>query len=166
MTIETDLLLILIPEEGATADKLEYFIADILYRAGVWDSPSTSDGITFWRVVERDPTCVRFSARIHELAQEAHTFWLDLERDKGRPDQVNWTLYFDIIPGAWSPRRISTIAEAIEAPEQVDWRVRIKGDAAPKAASLVAESVYVIPVERGLDACPQAPQAQDRGLTA
>ena len=32
MTIETDPLFVLIPEENAAADKLENFIADALYR--------------------------------------------------------------------------------------------------------------------------------------
>jgi hypothetical protein len=80
------------------------------------------------------------------------TFWLDLERDVGRPEEVNWTLYFDIIPGAWSPRRISTIAEVIDVPEQAEWRVALKGAAMVQAATLVVESVYAIPVERGEDA--------------
>jgi len=152
MTIETDPLFLLIPEENAAADKLENFIADALYRADIWNSPRTSDGITFLRVVERDPTRVRFSGRIYEIAQVVHSFWLDIERDKGRPEQVNWTLYFDIIPGSWSPRRISTIAEAIEVPEQVEWEVALKGVAMVKAATLVVESVYAISVERGEDA--------------
>jgi hypothetical protein len=65
MTIETDPLFILSPEEDAAADKLENFIADALCRADIWNSPRTSDGITFWRVVERDPTRVRFSGRIY-----------------------------------------------------------------------------------------------------
>jgi hypothetical protein len=153
MTIETDPLFVLIPEENAAADKLERFIEDVLDRAGVWDSWSGSDGVEFCRVVECNPTRVRLSGRISEItSQTVHTFWLDLERDMGQPEEVNWTLYFDIIPGAWSPRRISTIAEAIEAPEQAEWRVALKGAAMVKAATLVVESVYAIPVERGEDA--------------
>jgi hypothetical protein len=153
MTIETDLLLILIPEEGATADKLDRFIEDVLNRAGVWDSWSASDGVEFCRVVECNPTRVRLTGRICEISSQTdHTFWLDLERDVGRPEEVNWTLYFGIIPGDWSPRRISTIAEAIEAPEQVEWRFALKGAAIVKAATLIVESVYAIPVERGEDA--------------
>src|SRR5262249_43271827 len=62
------------------------------------------------------------------------------------------TLYFDIIPGSWSPRHISKIGEAIEAPEQVEWEVALKGVAMVKAATLVVESVYAISVERGEDA--------------
>jgi hypothetical protein len=66
MTIETDPLFILIPEEDAEADasayKLEVFIADALHRADIWDSSRTSDGVTFRRVVERDPTRVRWLA--------------------------------------------------------------------------------------------------------
>ena len=153
MTIETDPLFVLIPEENAAADKLDNFIADALYRADIWDSWSASDGVEFCRVVERNPTRVRLSGRIWEISsQTVHTFWLDLERDVGRPEEVNWTLYFDIIPGAWSPRRISTIAEAIEVPEQVEWEVALKGVAMVKAATLVVESVYAISVERGEDA--------------
>jgi len=152
MTIETDPLFVLIPEENAAADKLESFIADALYRADIWNSPRTSDGITFWRVVERDPTRVRFSGRIYEIAQVVHSFWLDLERDKGRPEQVNWALYFDIIPGSWSPRRTSMAAEAIDVPEQAEWRVALKGAAMVQAATLAVESVYAISVERGEDA--------------
>ena len=153
MTIETDPLFVLIPEENAAADKLDNFIADALYRADIWDSWSASDGVEFCRVVERNPTRVRLSGRIWEISsQTVHTFWLDLERDVGRPEEVNWTLYFDIIPGAWSPRRISTIAEAIDAPEQAEWQVTLKGSAMVQAATLVVESVYAIPVERGEDA--------------
>lgn len=153
MTIETDPLFVLIPEENAAADKLDNFIADALYRADIWDSWSASDGVEFCRVVERNPTRVRLSGRIWEISsQTVHTFWLDLEKDVGRPDEVNWTLYFDIIPGAWSPRRISTIAEVIDVPEQAEWRVALKGAAMVQAATLVVESVYAIPVEPGEDA--------------
>jgi hypothetical protein len=153
MTIETDPLFILIPEEDAAAYKLEVFIADALYRADIWDLWSASDGVEFCRVVECNPTRVRLSGRISEISsQTVHTFWLDLERDVGRPEEVNWTLYFDIIPGAWSPRRISTIAEAIHAPEQAEWQVTLKGSAVVQAATLVVESVYAIPVECGEDA--------------
>jgi hypothetical protein len=152
MTIETDPLFVLIPEEDAAADKLESFIADALYRADIWNSPRTSDGITFWRVVERDPTRVRFSGRIYEIAQVVHSYWLDLERDKERPEQVNWTLYFDIIPGSWSPRRTSMAAEVIDVPEQAEWRVALKGAAMVQAATLAVESVYAISVERGENA--------------
>jgi hypothetical protein len=154
MTIETDPLFVLIPEEDAedaAADKLEKFIADALYRADIWDDPRTSDGITFWRVVERDPTRVRLSGRIYEISQVVHTFWLDLERDKERPEQVNWTLYFDIIPGSWSPRRISMAAEVIDVPEQVGWQFAIKGSAVVQAATLVVDSAYVIPIDGGED---------------
>jgi hypothetical protein len=52
MTIETDPLFVLIPEENAAADKLDNFIADALYRADIWDSWSASDGVEFCRVVE------------------------------------------------------------------------------------------------------------------
>src|SRR5215813_12903929 len=137
MTIETDPLFILLPEEDADAYKLEVFIADALYRADIWDSYRASDGITFWRVVERDPTRVRLSGRIYEISQVVHTFWLDLERAKGRPERVNWTIYFDIIPGSWSPRRISMAAEVIDVPEQAEWQFVIKGSAVVQAATLV-----------------------------
>jgi hypothetical protein len=153
MTIETDPLFILIPEEGAAAYKLEVFIADALHRADIWDSWSASDGVEFCRVVECNPTRVRLSGRIYEISsQTVHTFWLDLERDVGRPEQVNWTLYFDIIPGFWSPRRISMAAEVIDVPEQAEWQFALKGAAVVQAATLVVESVYAIPVERDVDA--------------
>jgi hypothetical protein len=78
MTIETDPLFVLIPEENAAADKLDNFIADALYRADIWDSWSASDGVEFCRVVERNPTRVRLSGRIWEISsQTVHTFWLD-----------------------------------------------------------------------------------------
>jgi len=89
MALETDPLFILIPDEDAedaAADKLETFIAEALYQAEIWDSPRTSDGITFWRVVERDPARVRLSGRIDEISQVVHTFWLDLEPIDGGED--------------------------------------------------------------------------------
>jgi hypothetical protein len=147
MTIDTDPLFILIPEENSAADKLEKFIAEALYQAEIWNSPRTSDGITFWRVVERDPTRVRFSGRIYEIAQVDHSFWLDLERDKGCTEKINWTLYFDVISGSWSPRRASMAVEVIDVPEQAEWRVALKGAAMIQAATVVVESVYAIPVD-------------------
>jgi hypothetical protein len=151
MTIETDPLFILIPEEEAAAYKLEFFIADTLYQADIWDSYRASDGVEFWRVVERDPTRVRLSGRIDEISQVVHTFWLDLERDEGRPERVNWTLYFDIIPGSWSPRRISMAAEVIDVPEQAEWQFVLKGSAVVQAGTLVVDSVYAIPIDGGED---------------
>jgi hypothetical protein len=153
MTIETDPLFILISEEeDAAAYKLEDFITDALYRADIWDSYRASDGVEFWRVVKRDPTRVRLSGRIDELSQVGHTFWLDLERDKGRSEQVNWTLYFDIIRGFWSPRRISMAAEVLDVPEQAEWQFALKGSAVVQAATLVVDSVYAIPIDGGEEA--------------
>lgn len=80
-----------------------------------------------------------------------HTFWLDLERDKGRPEQVSWTLYFDIIPGSWSPRRISMAPEVLDVPEQAEWQFALKGSAVVQDATLVVDSVYVIPIDGGED---------------
>jgi hypothetical protein len=148
MTIEADPLFILIPQEDSPAHELESFIANILYRAGYWDSPRTSDGISFWRVVERSPTLVRICGRIYEISQNVYSFWLDLERDKERPEQINWTLYFDIeLPGSWSPRRAAMVIEVIDVPEQAEWRVALMGTALAQAETLVAESVYALPME-------------------
>jgi hypothetical protein len=147
MTIETDPLSILIPQEDSPAHELEGFIADVLYRAGVWNCPRTSDGVTFWRVVERSPILVRIGGRIYEISQEVYSFWLDLERDQELPEQVNWTLYFDILPGSRSGRRAAMMIEVIDVPEQAEWRVALMGTAVAQAATLVAESVYAVPME-------------------
>jgi hypothetical protein len=147
MTIETDPLFILIPQEDSPAHELEGFIADVLYRAGAWSSPRMSDGVSFWRVVERSPILVRIGGRIHEISQVVNSFWLDLERGKERPEQVNWTLYFDILPGSRSGRRAAMMIEVIDVPEQAEWRVALMGTAVAQAATLVAESVYAVPME-------------------
>ena len=147
MTVETDPLSILIPQEDSPAHELEDFIADVLYRAGVWDSPRRSDGVSFWRVVERSPILVRIGGRIYEISQEVYSFWLDLERDQELPEQVNWTLYFDIVPGSRSRRRAAMMIEVIDVPEQAEWRVALMGTAVAQAATLVAESVYAVPMK-------------------
>jgi hypothetical protein len=147
MTIETDPLSILIPQEDSPAHELESFIADVLYRSGVWNCPRTSDGVTFWRVVERSPILVRIGGRIYEISQEVYSFWLDLERDQELPEQVNWTLYFDIVPGSRSRRRVAMTIEVIDVPEQAEWRIALMGTAVAQAATLVAESVYAVHVE-------------------
>jgi len=144
MTIETDPLFILIPQEDSPAHELEGFIADVLYRAGAWNSPRMSDGVSFWRVVERSPILVRIGGRIYEISQEVNSFWLDLERDKERPEQVNWTLYFDNVLGSGSRRRTAMTIEVMDVPEQAEWRVTLMGTAVAQAATLVAESAHAV----------------------
>jgi hypothetical protein len=147
MTIEIDPLFILIPREDSPAHELEGFIADVLYRAGAWDSPRMSDGIPFWRVVERSPILVRIGGRIYEISQEVYSFLLDLERDKERPERVNWKLYFDIVPSTWPPHRVAMAIEVIDVPEQAEWRITLMGNAVAQAAAVVAEAMYVVPMK-------------------
>jgi len=37
--------------------------------------------------------------------QALSTFWLDLERPQSRPDQVGWSIFFDVIAGPRRARR-------------------------------------------------------------
>jgi hypothetical protein len=147
MTISTDPLFMLLPQEGSAAEALERFIADVLHQAGDWGSPRTSDGISAWRVVERGPTRVRLAGRIHEISQTVSSFWLDLERDGKRPEQVHWTLYFDVVPGPRSPRRADIATDLIGAPEEAEWRVTRMGVATVQDAVLVAGTVRAVPIE-------------------
>ncbi|HKQ73725.1 MAG TPA: hypothetical protein VJ810_08375 [Blastocatellia bacterium] len=152
MALETDSMLILIPQEDAPTDKLRSFIEDVLYQAGVWESPRMSDGISSWRLVESDPSRVRLCGRIYEISQEVYPFWLDLARDKERHEQVNWTLYFDFAFAPLNPRRSAMVTEVIDVPEQAEWRVALMGAAVIQAETLVAESVFEVSVDRGEDA--------------
>ncbi|HYO72079.1 MAG TPA: hypothetical protein VEU33_38995 [Archangium sp.] len=138
MTIAADPLFMLLPHEGSSAEALERFIADVLHQAGEWDTPRTSDGISAWRVVERGPARVRLAGRIHEISQAVSSFWLDIERDGEQPEQVHWTLYFDVVPGPRSPRRVDVAADLIDAPEQAEWRVTLMSTATVQDAVLVA----------------------------
>ena len=139
--METDPLFVLIPQEGSSADTLERFIADVLHQGGVWDTPRVSDGISTWRVAEHGATRVRLAGRIWEIPQEFRSFWLDLEREGLRPEQVKWTLYFDSVPGRRSPRRASDAIDIIEVPEQADWRVTLMGIAKVQDGMLVVRSL-------------------------
>ena len=106
-----------------------------------------SDGVSFWRVVERSSILVRIGGRIYEISQEVYSFWLELERDQELPEQVNWTLYFDILPGSRSGRRAAMMIEVIDVPEQAEWRVALMGTAVAQNATLFAESVCAAPME-------------------
>jgi hypothetical protein len=147
MTLETDPLFILIPQEDSPALELEGFIADVLYRAGVWNSPRVSDGISLLRVVERSSMLARIGGKIHEISQEVHSFWLELKRDENRPEQFNWMLYFDIVLDSLTPRRVATAIEAIDLPEQVSWRIALTGAATSQDAAPLAESVTNVSTE-------------------
>ncbi len=148
MTMAADPLFLLLPQEGSPAEALERFLADVLYQGGDWESPRNSDGISAWRVVERGPTRVRLAGRIHEISQAVSSFWLDLERDGERPEQVNWTLYFDIVPGPRSPRRADVATDLIDVPEAAEWRVMRMGTAVVHDTVLVTGPVRAIPLER------------------
>ena len=148
--METDPLFMLIPQENSPAYELERFITDVLYGAGVWDSYRASDGIEHWRVVERSPTLARICGRISEMSKRLysfHSFWLDLQKNEERPEQVDWTLYFDDITISHrSPRRAAMMMEVIDAPEQIEWGVALTGTAALQDAMLIIESVRAVPI--------------------
>ena len=150
--METEPLFVLIPQEGSSAEALERFVADVLYQGGAWDTPRMSDGISFWRVVEHGATRVRLAGRIWEISQELRSFWLDLERDGQRPEQVNWTLSFDSVPSRMSARHASDAIDIIDVPEQADWRVTLMGTAEVQDGMLVARSVRAVPLDTDEDA--------------
>jgi hypothetical protein len=93
------------------------------------DPHFNSDGISFWRVVERGATRLRIAGNIWHIAQTIHAFWLDLERQAPGSDELHYSFYFDVVPGPGSPRRIDLVAESIDYADEAEWRVVATGSA-------------------------------------
>jgi hypothetical protein len=58
-------------------DAIELFISRVLFEAGVWSSPRTSDGIPSFRIIERGLTRLRVCGQIWQIDHTRHLFWLD-----------------------------------------------------------------------------------------
>jgi len=103
--------------------RLEAFVAML---AGLADPRFNSDGIPLARLVEHQPDRVRIAGNVWDITPMRHAFWLELERRYG---EVRWSFRFDAVPGSRSPRRLDTVAEAIDHADQVEWRVLVTGSA-------------------------------------
>lgn len=121
-----DLLALISVEPGRT-DALDWFIGSCLCEGGIWESPRTSDGIhAIERVLERTPDILRVAGRIWEIDQSLHTFWLQLKRNDGAV-RFGWVLYFDVIES--SERRARNALSNHEDAEEIEWRVKLVGEA-------------------------------------
>src|SRR5678815_2282211 len=79
-TVPADLRTLFELEPSPDAYKLETFISDRLFEAGVWGANNCPDGIVHIRVLEAEPDRLRLCGRLFEINQELHPFWLELER--------------------------------------------------------------------------------------
>lgn len=107
-------------------DALDRFVSTCLASGGVWDHPRQSDGISnIDRVFERGPEGIGVCARIYEIDdQSLHTFWLEIRRDvKG----ITWSLHFDVVET--SARRAYNAVHDHDRADDIEWRVRLTGDA-------------------------------------
>jgi hypothetical protein len=124
--VAADLLALISVEPGRT-DALDWFIGSCLCEGGIWESPRTSDGINaIERVLERGPDTLRVAGRIWEINQSLHTFWLELHRNDGS-ERFGWALYFDVIQT--SERRARNALSNHEDAEEIEWRVKLVGEA-------------------------------------
>ena len=128
----TDLRLLLPVEHSG---RLDWFVGHCLTDSDVWDRGRTSDGInSFGRVFEHDHDGVCLWGRIWELAhQTLHTFWLEVKRD-GTGDRFAWFLYLDVAEG--SARRQQAALDRHDDAEDIQWRVKIAGEAIVRDARL------------------------------
>lgn len=121
-----DLLALISVEPGRT-NALDWFIGSCLCEGSIWLSPRTSDGINAIEcVLERTPDTLRVAGRIWEIDQSLHTFWLELECKDGA-DRFSWVLYFDVIES--SARRARNALSNHEDAEEIEWRVKLVGEA-------------------------------------
>lgn len=125
----------LLPVDPAPPDALDLFVSTCLFEGGVWDDPRTSDGIPgIARVLEHAPDRLRLRAQIYEIDdQSLHWFWLELERD-APGYRVTWHLYFDVV--ASSPRKARNAIDTYERAEDIEWRVRLAGEAEVRDGAL------------------------------
>lgn len=123
--VAADLLTLISVELGRT-DALDWFIGGCLCEGGIWDHPRTSDGISAIRVFQRESDALRVAGHIWEIDQNLHLFWLELERG-AVPDRFAWVLYFDAI--VTSARRARNTLSDHEAPEEIEWRAKLAGEA-------------------------------------
>lgn len=112
---------------GDPSELLEFFVATALFDSGVWSSPSTSDGVTYHRVVERTPARLRVCGRLWEIDQTLRSFWLDVAQTHAVPGHTTWTLYFDVDEGSVGGRRARNAVDAIDDPSDVAWVVALAG---------------------------------------
>ena len=127
--MEVDLRHIFSLEEDQ-ADSLDLFISERLYEANV----CASDGISWLRIVEREPERVRVCGRIYAIEQTLHVFWLDLEREPSGIG-VTWVLYFDVV--ADSPRRTRNAIDLHSHANEIDWRITLAGRGEVREGTLV-----------------------------
>ncbi len=113
--------------ERSYADALEQAIVSCLHTAGVWTSPRRSDGVPWYRPVERTEARVRVCGRIFTIGQVEYTFWLDAERPAGDGTDGQLTLWFDADTSALAPRAARSILELIREPSDIAWNVTVPG---------------------------------------
>jgi hypothetical protein len=94
------------------------------------------------RVVEHGATEARIAGNIWDICQSLHAFWLELERQNPESDELQWSFYFDAVPGPRGPRRIDLVAEAIDRADQTEWRVVVTGTAHLGSEGMVVMTTF------------------------
>ncbi len=109
------------------AAALEQAVASCLHAAGVWTSPRRSDGVPWYRAVERTDARVRVCGRLFTIGQVEYMFWLDVERSPDNEKDGRVTLWFDADVSALSPRAGRSILELLRDPADIAWKVNVPG---------------------------------------
>lgn len=124
----------LVSVDPVRAQALDWFIGSCLSEGGIWESPRTSDGLhAIVRVLERGPDALRVCGRVYQIDQTIHAFWLELHRD-GVEDRFSWFLCFDIAEP--SARRTKNALDNHDRFEEIEWRVKLAGEAVVDDGSL------------------------------
>jgi hypothetical protein len=105
---------------------VERCVARLLYEGAVWPSARTSDGVSSYRFVAREPQRARICGWIWSIDQSCAAFWLDIERDRAT-ERVAWNLYFDVDGSTVGAARARKIVDGMDDPSHVAWRVTLSG---------------------------------------